>query len=190
MSVDLMGLFGYSKEDKLKKIWHILHAQLFGFYLYIENKQYSDHFLVTDEVSLRNRSLNERISDKSVMLFEYKTDVQEYIDSFQSGKGDKDVTTIGLSAYNLAYNIETLIDLVTRVERERNQKNLYYHHYRCEHFLSNIPQKINMEDWNLIRLFDHDNNENNIEYKGISEHLWDSYWGHRFFTKDQKKNSS
>ena len=117
-----VGLFGYSKEDKLKKIWHILHAQLFGFYLYIENKQYSDHFLVTDEVSLRNRSLNERISDKSVMLFEYKTDAQEYIDSFQSGKGDKDVTTIGLSAYNLVYNIETLIDLVTRVEIERNQK--------------------------------------------------------------------
>ena len=44
-----------------------------------------------------------------------------------------------------------------------------------------------MEDRALVRLFNTDYNENNIEYKGISEHLWDSYWGHRFFTKDQKK---
>lgn len=185
-----MGLFGYSKEDKLKKIWHILHAQLFGFYLYIENKQYSDHFLVTDEVSLLNRSLNERISDKSVMLFENKTDVQEYIDTFKLGKGDKDITTIAFSSYNFMYNIETLIDLVTRVERERNQKNLYYHHYGCEHFLSNIPQKISIEDRDLVRLFNLDYNENNIEYKGISEHLWDSAWAHRFFTKNQNTDSS
>ena len=73
------------------------------------------------------------------------------------------------------------------MERERNQKNVFYHHEGCEHFLSNIPQKIDMYNSNLATLFDPDYNENNIEYKGLSEHLWNSYWGHRFFTKDQKK---
>jgi hypothetical protein len=81
-----MGLFGYSKKDELTKIWHILHAQLFGFYLYIENKQYSDHFLVVDKVPLLCGSLDDtNLSDKSVILFENALDVEKYIDAFQSG---------------------------------------------------------------------------------------------------------
>ncbi len=186
-----VGLFGYSKKDELKKIWHILHAQLFGFYLYIENKQYSDHFVITDKVPLLYSSSGDtNLSDKSVILFKNDFDAREYMDAFKLGKGDKDVTTIAFGSYDFVYRIETLIDLVTRVEKERTQKNAYYHHSRCEHFLSNSPQKISMYDSHLARLFNTDYDENNIEYKGITEHLWDSHWGNSFFTKEKNKDSS
>ena len=131
-----MGLLGYSDSDRLRKVWQILHAQLYGLYLEIYDESYHNNFCVqidrADKPPLRDND----ISIQRVVLFEGVVDKQKYI----TDKNNK----FYIESYSLLIRsplyCDNLIKLVTQVENERNKKNIYYCHHNRLHFLSNKPQ--------------------------------------------------